>query len=156
VKIHEIEREVVLPRPLADVFPFFADARNLERLTPPWLRFEVMTPGEIAMREGTRIDYRLRVHGIPIRWTSEITRWDPPHVFVDEQLRGPYRLWRHTHRFEETKGGTRAIDHVAYAVPGGALVHALVVKRDVEKIFDYRTERLAELFGSPLGSAERA
>lgn len=147
MRIHELEREVLLSRARSVIFPFFADARNLERITPPWLSFQVLTPGEITMTEGTRIDYRLRVHGIPIRWTSVITRWEPPHLFVDEQARGPYRLWRHTHRFEETPGGTRATDHVAYAVPGGALVHALVVKRDVERIFDYRCERLLEIFG---------
>jgi ligand-binding SRPBCC domain-containing protein len=156
VTVYEIAREVVLAGSITDVFAFFADARNLERITPDWLRFAVLTPGEIQMATGTRIDYRLRVRGIPIRWTSEITQWDPPRAFVDEQIRGPYRLWRHTHRFEETPHGTRATDHVAYAVPGGAIVQALVVKRDVEKIFDHRRERLVALFGCGLRAPERA
>jgi ligand-binding SRPBCC domain-containing protein len=146
MKIHRFASEVWLPRPLDDVFAFFADARNLQKITPPWLRFEVLTPGEIAMQRGALIDYRLRVHGVPLRWQSEITVWEPPRRFADEQRRGPYRLWVHEHRFVENDGGTLAADEVRYSVPGGSLVNALFVARDVRKIFEYRTRILREIF----------
>ena len=135
-----------LPRPVHEIFPFFADARNLETITPPWLSFEVMAPGPIKMRVGTRIDYRLRVHGLRLRWQSEITAWDSPHRFVDEQRRGPYRRWIHEHHFEERDGGTLCVDDVRYAAFGGWLVEKLFIRRDVERIFAYRRERLLELF----------
>lgn len=146
MKVHVLKREVWLPRPIGEVFPFFGDARNLERITPPWLRFNVITPGEIVMMPGTIIDYRLKLRGVPLAWRSEITAWEPPHRFVDEQRRGPYRLWVHEHRFSEKNGGTHAEDIVQYAVLGGELVHRLFVKRDVERIFDYRATKLRELF----------
>ncbi len=135
-----------LPRPRTEVFPFFAEARNLEELTPPWLKFEVLTPAPINMRAGALIDYRLKVHGIPIRWRTEILEWDPPHRFVDVQLRGPYTLWHHTHTFEERDGGTLCRDEVRYRPLGGALVDTLFVRRDVETIFAYRRQRLDALF----------
>jgi len=136
-----------LPRPLPEVFHFFSDARNLERLTPEWLRFNVLTPEPIPMAVGTTIDYRLFWHGIPLRWTSEIAAWEPPHRFVDRQLRGPYRLWHHEHRFEEADGGTSVIDEVEYAVWGGALAVRFGVRRDIERIFEYRRKTLDEMFG---------
>lgn len=135
-----------LPRPLAEVFAFFADAGNLDALTPGWLRFEILTPRPIAMRVGALIDYRLRLRGLPIRWQSEISEWSPPHRFVDEQCHGPYRLWHHTHTFPEIDGGTAVSDIVRYRVVGGALVNTLFVKRDLQKIFAYRQQKLAELF----------
>ena len=134
-----------LPRPLNEVFPFFADARNLEELTPPWLRFDVVTPEPIPMAVGTTIDYRLAWRGIPLRWTSEIAAWEPPHRFIDQQLSGPYRLWRHEHRFEERENGTNVIDEVEYAVWGGAIAKRLGVARDIEKIFAHRSARLRDL-----------
>ena len=143
-----LQTELWLPRPRDEVFAFFADARNLEALTPPWLNFEVLTPAPIAMRPGTLIDYRIRVHGLPIRWRTEIAEWDPPHQFVDRQLRGPYTLWHHTHTFEERDGGTLCLDHVRYCPRGGALVNWLFVRRDVERIFQYRQQRMQELFGA--------
>jgi ligand-binding SRPBCC domain-containing protein len=136
-----------LPRALEDVFPFFADAGNLGRLTPPWLRFEILTPRPIAMARGTLIDYRIGLHGIPLRWRSEITTWDPPHAFVDEQRRGPYRSWAHTHRFLPEAGGTRVTDEVIFSVWGGGLVTRLVVAPDLRRIFRYRHECLMETFG---------
>jgi ligand-binding SRPBCC domain-containing protein len=142
-----LQTKLWLPRPLAEVFPFFAEARNLETLTPPWLKFEVLTPSPIVLRPGTLIDYRITVHGFPIRWRTEIAEWDPPRQFVDVQLRGPYTLWRHTHTFEERDGGTVCLDQVRYRPRGGALVHWLFVRRDVERIFQYRQQRLKEMFG---------
>jgi ligand-binding SRPBCC domain-containing protein len=138
---------VRLDAPLDEVFPFFADPRNLEALTPPWLRFEIRTPSPIEMRAGTLIDYRLRVHGLPLRWRSEITTWDPPHLFVDEQRRGPYRFWRHEHRFAVDGAGTLVEDDVTYAVLGGPLVERLFVRRDLDRIFRFRLDVLRERFG---------
>ena len=138
--------ELWLPRPRTDVFPFFGEARNLENLTPPWVRFEVLTPDPITMGAGTLIDYRIRIHGVPIRWQTEITCWDPPHRFVDVQRRGPYTLWEHTHTFEDKDGGTLCRDDVRYRPRGGALIDWLFVRRDVEKIFAYRLQRLREMF----------
>ena len=149
MRIFEFRSRALLLRPPDEVFPFFADARNLEYLTPPWLRFGMLTPSPVEMRPGTLIDYRLRVRGVPLRWRSEITAWEPPYRFVDEQRRGPYRLWIHEHRFEETDyGGSLADDVVRYAVPGGWLADRLLVRRDLERIFDYRRRVLRDLFGS--------
>jgi ligand-binding SRPBCC domain-containing protein len=144
----ELRREQWFPRPLEEVFAFFADARNLETITPPWLGFEVLTPDPIEMRPGTLLDYRLRLHGLPLRWRTEISLWQPPRRFVDEQRRGPYREWVHEHTFEAADGGTLVGDHVSYRVPGGRLVHELVVRRDVARIFDFRRDRLAVLLGT--------
>jgi ligand-binding SRPBCC domain-containing protein len=153
-RVFAYESQLWLPAPLDAVFPFFSDARNLERLTPPWLRFEVLTRPPMEMRPGALIDYRLRVRGIPLRWRSEITAWEPPHRFVDEQRRGPYRRWHHEHTFTESEGGTLAGDRVEYSVLGGAIMDRLFVRRDVEKIFAYRRAVLSELFGrADAGSA---
>ncbi len=138
--------ELLLPRPRSEVFPFFAEARNLEILTPPWLKFEVLTPDPIAMHAGTLIDYKIRVHALPIRWRTEIVAWDPPHQFVDTQLSGPYRLWHHTHTFEERGDSTLCRDEVRYWPRGGAIIDRLFVRRDVERIFAFRREKLHELF----------
>lgn len=135
-----------LPRPLAEVFPFFADATNLERLTPPWLHFHVLTPQPIEMRLGAMIDYWLRVRGLPLRWRTRINAWQPPHRFVDEQLRGPYRQWVHEHTFHGEGSETVVRDQVDYVVPGGALVHGLLVKPDIRRIFSYRQHVLEGLF----------
>jgi len=135
-----------LNRPLDEVFAFFADPANLEIITPPWLRFEIKTKRPFEMRQGTRIDYRLRLHGIPLSWRSEIKIWDPPHRFVDDQVRGPYRLWCHEHRFTEKDGGTEIQDHVDYAVPGGLLVEKLIVAGNVAQIFEFRRKKLSEIF----------
>jgi ligand-binding SRPBCC domain-containing protein len=141
--------ELWLPRPREEVFAFFGDARNLQAITPAWLDFNILTPCPIEMRPGTLIDYRLRVRGLPVRWQTEITAWEAPHRFVDEQRRGPYRLWVHEHRFEPRDGGTQTSDCVRYAVPGGWLIHRLFVQRDVTRIFEFRRRRLLEIFGQP-------
>lgn len=149
MSLHRIRREIWLPRPRAEVFDFFCRASNLERLTPPFLNFHVVTPEPIEMREGALISYKLRVHGLPVGWLTRITRWNPPYEFADVQLKGPYALWDHTHRFVEENGGTRMIDQVEYALRLGILgdlAHALLVRRDVENIFTYRNAVIAELF----------
>ncbi len=143
----EYRSELWLPRSVENVFPFFADARNLERITPAWLNFTVLTPEPIMMNVGTLIDYRLRIHGIPVRWRTRINAWEPMKRFVDEQLRGPYRQWVHEHIFEPRDGGTLARDVVRYNLWGGSLVHELFVRRDVKRIFAYRSNRLREIFG---------
>ena len=150
---HTFSSEVRLAAPINQVFSFFADAHNLEILTPPWLSFQILTPGPIRMEIGTRIDYRLRVHGLPVRWQSEITAWEPPHYFVDEQRRGPYRLWIHEHRFQVLENCTLALDEVRYAVPGGSLVNRILVKRDLRRIFDHRQHQLQRIFGVAADSA---
>lgn len=140
-----IESDVWLPRPLDEVFAFFTDARNLEVLTPPWLHFQILNPG-IVIRAGARIDYRLKLHGIPFQWQSEISRWDPPSSFVDQQRKGPYRRWVHTHTFAAERGGTRVGDAVEFEVPLGWLVGGFVL-RDVKKIFAFRQRELLKRFG---------
>jgi ligand-binding SRPBCC domain-containing protein len=146
MKTFTLDSGLWLGRPIQEVFAFFCDPANLEKITPPWLRFEIKSAGPMELREGSLIDYRLRLHGIPLSWRSRISIWDPPHRFVDEQVRGPYRLWRHEHTFAEQNGGTMVRDHVDYAVPGGWLIHKLMVERDVEKIFEFRHRKLSEIF----------
>lgn len=131
-----------LAAPIESVFAYFADAFNLEAITPPALRFQVVTPPPIEMRAGLRIDYRLRLRGLPFRWQSEITAWEPPVLFVDEQRRGPYQWWIHTHRFERDGDGVLVSDEVRYGVPGGAIAHALLVRRDLRRIFIFRERAL--------------
>jgi ligand-binding SRPBCC domain-containing protein len=147
VKTHVLQREQVLPGPPADVFPFFADAFNLEAITPPLLGFEVVTPKPVPMRVGTLIQYRLRLHGVPVNWLTSIQAWDPPHRFVDVQVRGPYALWHHTHEFEPAgDGSTLMRDTVRYAIgfgPLGELAARTFVHRDVAAIFDFRADAVA-------------
>ena len=150
MRVHVLEREQRIAAPPAEVFPFFEDAGNLEAITPPFLGFRVVTERPIDMRAGTLIEYRLRLHGIPIRWRTRIESFDPPHSFVDEQINGPYRLWHHTHTFEDDgDGGTIMRDRVRYALPLGPLgsiAHALIVRRDLRRIFDYRQQTVARYF----------
>ena len=144
-----LEREQRLPGTPAEVFPFFADARNLEAITPPLLRFRVRTRGPITMDAGTLLRYRLRLHGVPVGWTTVIADWEPPHRFVDVQVRGPYALWHHTHTFApDGDGGTLMRDVVRYAIgfgPLGELAHRLLVRRDLEAIFDFRSRTVPGL-----------
>jgi ligand-binding SRPBCC domain-containing protein len=143
-----LRRDSMVARPLAEVFEFFSRAENLEAITPPWLRFQIEPPQPVEMRAGAEIAYRLRVHGIPLRWLTEIEVWRPPHEFVDVQLEGPYRLWRHRHRFTEVAGGTRIEDAVEYTLPFGPLgrlAHRLLVAHDVARIFDYRERQVRRL-----------
>ena len=144
--LHTLEREQVLPLAPAEAFEFFADAFNLEAITPPWLHFALETPAPIEMGPGTLIRYRLRLHGLPIRWLTRIEAWEPGRRFEDVQVRGPYRLWHHSHTFEPHEGGTLMRDRVSYALPLGPLghaAHALLVRRDLQRIFDYRAGAVA-------------
>jgi ligand-binding SRPBCC domain-containing protein len=150
VTAHVLRRVQRFPRPIDDVFAFFADAGNLEAITPAWLGFQVLSPQPITMRSGNRIQYRIRWHGLPMRWLTEIQLWSPPTEFVDVQLRGPYRLWHHTHRFESIDGGTLMCDEVRYAMPLGALgrlAHAWSVKSELEALFDYRAVMISKILG---------
>ena len=150
--VHTLSREQRLPGTPESVFPFFADARNLEAITPPLLRFRIVTPEPITMRVGALILYRLRVHGVSVNWLTSIQDWDPPHRFVDQQIRGPYALWHHTHEFEPTGDGETIMrDTVRYAIGFGAfgeLAHRLLVRRDLEGIFDFRARRVPELMAA--------
>ncbi|MFZ0040496.1 MAG: SRPBCC family protein [Solirubrobacteraceae bacterium] len=147
---HRLERRQHLDHPLATVFAFFAQARNLERITPSWLSFRLVGDDPIEMGAGTLIHYRLRIHHVPLRWTSRIEEWEPDRGFVDRQLRGPYRLWRHRHCFEATDTGTLVVDQVDYALPLGRvgdLAHPLFVGRDLDRIFDFRQRMVPRLLG---------
>jgi ligand-binding SRPBCC domain-containing protein len=150
-KTSVFETEQWFPRRPEEVFSFFSDALNLELITPPWLRFKVLTFSPVEMKEGTVIDYRLKLRGIPLRWQSQITAWEPPHRFVDQQRRGPYRLWIHEHTFVESNGGTLARDRVEYSVPGGMLVQKLFVEPELKRIFAYRSRKMQEILvdGAP-------
>lgn len=150
--MYTLERTLVVPRSRDEVFPFFADAANLERLTPPFLGFTILTPLPIDMRAGALIDYRIKLNGIPMRWRTLIESYDPPNSFVDTQVKGPYAHWHHTHTFRDVPGGTEIGDVVRYELPLGPLgrlAHAVMVKRQLATIFDYRTRVMMELFGTP-------
>ncbi len=148
MKLHTFEAELWLPRSPEELFLFFSNASNLEQITPDWLNFRMLTRADLKIGEGSLIDYRLRVHGFPIRWRTRINAWEPPHRFVDEQVRGPYRRWVHEHTFISEKGGTRMRDRVNYAVPFDVVVHHLFVLRDIKEIFRFRSEVLRRRFGA--------
>ncbi|MGC3997777.1 MAG: SRPBCC family protein [Anaeromyxobacter sp.] len=158
-RTHVLERSQLVPRPRAEVFAFFADAHNLEAITPGFLRFRVTTPGPIPMAEGTLIEYRLALFGLPFGWRTRIDAWEPGRLFVDRQLRGPYRRWRHTHAFADAPGGTRVEDRVEYQLPLGPLgdlAHALLVRRTLAAIFDHRAARISALLapaGAPISAS---
>lgn len=152
MRVRTLKVEMWLPRPIDEVFPFFADAGNLDAITPPWLHFHIVTPRPIDMKAGALIDYKLRIRGFPITWRTEITHWEPPYRFVDQQLKGPYRQWIHEHTFEEKEGGTIIRDKIDYAAPGWLfepIIHGLFVGPDVRKIFAYRQEKIRELLLAP-------
>lgn len=146
--IHLLERSQRVELPVDRAFSFYGDSRNLEPLTPPWLHFEVTTPKPIVLQAGVLLDYRLKLHGVPVRWQTRIETWEPPLRFVDTQAKGPYSLWEHTHLFEPDGNGATVIhDRVRYEIPFGplgALAHRLFVRRDLERIFDYRRDAVAE------------
>lgn len=143
---HILHREQTINLPLVEVFSFFSDAGNLEKITPPQLRFRILTPRPIKMEEGALIDYRLSLHGLPFKWRTLITRWEPPYCFTDEQLRGPYALWRHTHMFYEIEGQTVMTDKVEYQLPFQPFGEMAlpIVRKQINGIFDYRSQVLSE------------
>ena len=148
MKTRELKRAIWLPRLVAEIFPFFADPANLGLLTPSRLSFCIISPLPIKMRLGLLIDYRIAMLGLSFRWQSEIMQWNPPHSFIDEQRRGPYRFWRHEHRFLERDNGTEILDTVHYAVRFDSLVHRAFVRPELEHIFDFREQKVRELFGT--------
>lgn len=149
MNIHILKKEQVVPRPVNEVFTFFEKPENLARITPPRLGFRIVTPSPIVMRSGARFEYTIRVMGVRIRWTSLISEYEPPFRFVDEQVRGPYAYWHHTHTFVEVEGGTLVGDEVRYALPLGvlgSLARRLAVRRQLEDIFSYRARVIDEMF----------
>jgi ligand-binding SRPBCC domain-containing protein len=147
--VNTIHRQQWISAPLEEVFSFFCEARNLNRITPPELRFKLLGQSHLELRAGTLIDYELAWHGLPMRWRSRIEEWRPPTLFIDVQLKGPYRFWRHTHSFEARERGTLMRDTVEFAVPFGAFGELCVgwlVRRDVDRIFDYRAQQIPLLF----------
>jgi ligand-binding SRPBCC domain-containing protein len=151
VKTFTLRREQQIPGPIQEVFEFFANAQNLEAITPPWLGFQILTPLPIVMQAGTNIAYRIRVHGWPMKWLTEIVQWEPPVRFIDVQAKGPYRLWHHTHTFKAVGDRTLMRDVVEYALPFGwlgRLALRWMVQRDLKAIFDYRAAQLKDRFPS--------
>jgi ligand-binding SRPBCC domain-containing protein len=151
MKTYFFKQETHIPHPLETVFHFFSNAENLNRLTPPHLDFEILTPLPIQMAEGTLIDYQLKIYKIPIKWKTKIIAWEPPYRFIDAQLKGPYRKWIHEHKFEATDDRTKMTDTVEYAIPGGIFspaINNLFVRRDIQKIFNFRESQLLTIFRS--------
>jgi ligand-binding SRPBCC domain-containing protein len=153
-RLSRLHREMWVPLPLETVFAFFSNPANLELVTPPWVGFRILSRLPVEMKKGLLLDYAIRVHGIPLKWRSEITVWEPPFRFADVQLKGPYAVWHHEHRFEARHGGTLVTDEVEYAVPfswmpGSSLVERFLVRPDVEKIFAHRRGALLRHFGLP-------
>jgi ligand-binding SRPBCC domain-containing protein len=158
-RIHILERSQVVPLPRPEVFAFFADARNLEAITPDFLRFSILPPVPTWLDEGSRIDYRLSLFGIPFHWRTRIAAWQQGIRFVDVQERGPYALWHHTHTFADVEGGTRVGDRVEYRLPLGPLgevAHPIMVRRMLGRIFDHRQEQVSRLLGAADGSRRAA
>jgi ligand-binding SRPBCC domain-containing protein len=148
MRVHVLERTQRVPLNLEETFAFYSAVDNLERITPPWLHFRILDPRPQTLSAGTHLLYSLVLHRFPIRWITEIGDWEPPHRFVDFQVRGPYALWEHTHTFEAVEGGTLLRDRIRYAIPYGPLgsmAHAAFVRRDLRRIFDYRRDAVADL-----------
>ena len=150
MKVHVFERMQHTPLDVDETFRFYGEIDNLERITPPWLHFRILDPRPDKLTAGARIEYSLVLHRFPIRWITQIDDWEPPFRFTDFMVRGPYKLWEHTHTFEPVDGGTVTTDVVRYAIPYGplgALAHVAFVRRDLRRIFDYRRDTVAALLG---------
>ena len=148
-KSYVFESETIIPRPREEVFSFFQKAENLQKLTPEWLDFDILTPTPIVMQEGALIDYRLKLLGVPVTWKTRISEWKPMFSFQDVQLSGPYEEWIHTHSFEDSGEHTLMRDRIQYRPRGGILapvLNRLFVAANIRKIFDYRTEKILEVF----------
>ena len=152
MKLYTLKKEQIIPRNILDVFNFFSKPENLSVITPSKMGFKILTPSPIEMKEGALIDYTVKIIGLPIRWTTLITKYDPPNLFIDQQLKGPYSMWHHTHNFKKLNDNETLIeDIVIYSVPYsfiGGLIHSLYIKRDLEKIFSYRSKKIKEIFNS--------
>lgn len=149
MKPHTLIRKTIIKRPLEEVFQFFSKAENLNLLTPSELEFRILTPLPIKMQAGALIDYKIKLNGIPFNWKTEIAEWKVNERFVDQQIKGPYQIWHHTHSFKSVDGGTEMTDEVKYLSPGWIiepLIQALFIKKKVESIFDYRNSKLKEIF----------
>ena len=155
--IQSLETVTTLPRAIDEAFAFFANAENLERITPPELAFQILTPTPVIIREGTIIDYRLRLFGVPFYWRTRIVEWQPQHQFIDEQIRGPYNSWRHRHTFAECGTGTRMTDRVEYCLPLRPIgsVALPLVRRQLDRIFRYRADAIRRLLGGDPAVANR-
>ncbi len=150
LKIYELRRQVTIPAPVGEVFSFFSTAENLNLITPPWLYFKILTPLPVIMKKNALIDYSIKFFGLRMTWRTEITVWQPPDRFIDRQIKRPYRVWEHTHLFEEKEGGTQMEDVIRYAVPGfvlSPLIHFLFVRPQLDKIFAFREKSILEYFG---------
>ena len=136
-----LRSQIAVESSLSDTFAFFADAENLNLITPDWLKFTIVSDTPIKMSSGTQIEYRLKIHGFPVKWRSEISLWDPPHRFVDTQVKGPYLMWSHMHTLDVSPDGQTIVnDYVKYKVPFGRLTNRLFVARDLRRIFRYRND----------------
>lgn len=147
-RLHQLSRTQLVGRPLPEVFAFFSDASNLDALTPPFLHFRILTPMPVELRVGAQLDYQLSLFGVPVRWRTRISDWQPQERFVDEQESGPYALWRHTHEFEARGGSTLMRDVVDYSEPlgpVGTVAHRLFVRRTLDRIFDFRRDAIVRL-----------
>ena len=149
---YRLHAKIRVDLPIEEVFGFFSDASQLGRITPDWLNFKILTPMPVELRQGALLDYKIRLHQIPIKWRTEIAVWEPPFRFVDQQLKGPYKLWYHEHIFEEADGRTIVSDNVHYIPRGGSLIHKWMVKPDLEKIFRFRHDRLTEIFAEKIAN----
>ncbi|MEO6223352.1 MAG: SRPBCC family protein [Vicinamibacterales bacterium] len=145
---HHLHRRLVIRRSLEEVFSFFAEAGNLERITPPELKFHILTPQPVTIQHGSLIDYQLALFGMRFGWRTLISTWEPPHLFVDTQVRGPYRQWTHTHRFVQNPDGAEVFDHVEYQLPLWPIgeIALPMVRRQIGRIFDYREQVIREVF----------
>ena len=149
MKTFEINMKQYINKPLEVVFEFFSKPENLEMITPKSLSFNILTPTPIKMEKGSLIDYTIRLFGIPIHWRTLISDYEPPFRFVDQQIKGPYTFWHHTHTFKLVEGGVEIIDQVKYSLPLGwlgTLAHAIWVRKDLEKIFEHRKNVIQNYF----------
>ena len=150
MKPHILIRETVLNGSIEEVFDFFSKAENLDKITPPILGFRIITPLPVEMKNGTLIDYKIKLNGIPFNWRTEITKWDPPNCFEDTQLKGPYKMWHHQHHFKEVDGGVEMTDILHYEIPFGFIgnfLNTLFIEKKIKAIFEFRTTALEKLLG---------